>query len=238
MSKYERKSREYYRKKFLDLMNNSYYIPQAGERITQCISPFPAYWFVSNMGYLLSAYTDTLAIVKPLYEPKKKYKNEWCYEYHDDNGNRRKIRMQRLIAIHYLTEHPKDTPLMPEDEVHHIRKTLLYTPDQPQWCNRVTNLQVLSPELHRYATAYSKTTWQEDQEKLKKLIERDNPIHESLPKGGLDAYVEMIVRHPNLFPGAALVIKDDDKNTMAFSADFAMKLLGDYVDGNNTAKNN
>lgn len=238
MSKYAKKSRKFYQEKIKELMSNICYIPQAGERITQCISPFPAYWFISNMGYLLSAYTNTLMIVKPMYEPMKKYKNEWCYEYYDDNGKRRKIRMQRLIAIHYLTEHPKETPLMPEDEVHHIKKTLSFSPNQPQWCNRVTNLQVLSPELHRYATAYSKTTWQEDQEKLKELIERDNPIHESLPKGGLDPYAEMIVRHPNLFSEAALVIKDDDKNTMAFPANVAMKLLGDYVNGNSTAKNN
>ena len=66
MRKYKKYTREEYSKKFDDLMMNTFnYVMQEGEQIVQCKEPYPAYWFVSNKGYLFSAYGNKIKVVKP-----------------------------------------------------------------------------------------------------------------------------------------------------------------------------
>ena len=53
MRKYKKYTREECSKKFDDLMMNTFnYVMQEGEQIVQCKEPYPAYWFMSNKGYL------------------------------------------------------------------------------------------------------------------------------------------------------------------------------------------
>ena len=47
------------------MMNTFNYVMQEGEQIVQCKEPYPAYWFMSNKGYLFSAYGNKIKVVKP-----------------------------------------------------------------------------------------------------------------------------------------------------------------------------
>ena len=63
MRKYKKYTREECSKKFDDLMMNTFnYVMQEGEQIVQCKEPYPAYWFMSNKGYLFSAYGNKIRI--------------------------------------------------------------------------------------------------------------------------------------------------------------------------------
>ena len=58
-------SRKEYKEKLDRQMNEFNYILQEGEQIVQCKEPYPAYWFVSNKGYLFSAYGSKIKVIKP-----------------------------------------------------------------------------------------------------------------------------------------------------------------------------
>ena len=58
-------TREDYKRKFDKLMETFNFIPQAGEEIVQCREPYPAYWFVSNKGYVLSVSGNGIKYIAP-----------------------------------------------------------------------------------------------------------------------------------------------------------------------------
>ena len=89
MRKYKKYTREECSKKLDDLMMNTFnYVMQEGEQIVQCKEPYPAYWFMSNKGYLFSAYGNKIKVVKPNHrytgtknKDGSRTGQDWYYEY-------------------------------------------------------------------------------------------------------------------------------------------------------------
>ena len=120
-------TRQQYSDKFDKQMEKFYYIKQPGEVILQCNAPYPEYWFLSNKGYLFSAYNNDVRIIKPnLTETGAKNKEgkrtgqTWEYEYKvAGEKNNRHVAMHKLMAEMFV----EDEFTSDEDrDVHHIQK--------------------------------------------------------------------------------------------------------------------
>lgn len=140
-------TREQYQEKFINLLEETNYQLQDGEKIIQCKDPYPAYWFVSNKGYLLSVYGKTIKHVKARYRTTGKTSGNWFYTYVNKSGKRKNVTVHTLFAEHFLGyERNKDL------EVHHIKKSKSFSSDELEKCNSVENLQVLPKQIHQKAT--------------------------------------------------------------------------------------
>ena len=114
------------------MMNTFNYVMQEGEQIVQCKEPYPAYWFMSNKGYLFSAYGNKIKVVKPNHRytgTKNKDGSwtgqDWYYEYKVKGQKHNKhVSMYRVMSDCFLeNEFGSD-----DNEIHHIRKKNQYKP--------------------------------------------------------------------------------------------------------------
>ncbi|MDD6343620.1 MAG: hypothetical protein PUA54_06315 [Coprococcus catus] len=167
----EKLTRQQYSDKFDQQMERFNYIPQQGEMILQCSAPYPDYWFMSNKGYLFSAYYNEARILKPNpTETGKKNKagkrtgQSWEYEYKvEGEKNNRHVAMHKLMAEMFA----KDEFVSDEErDVHHIQKRTCFDANQPQFCNRAENLQQLPNSVHKKATCFGNKTEKELHEEI------------------------------------------------------------------------
>ena len=181
MRKYKKYTREEYSKKFDDLMMNTFnYVMQEGEQIVQCKEPYPAYWFMSNKGYLFSAYVNKIKVVKPNHrytgtknKDGSRTGQDWYYEYKVKGQKHNKhVSMYRVMSDCFLeNEFGSD-----DNEIHHIRKKNQYKPSEGKECNRADNLQLLPREIHKNLTYYaSKTDVDHNKEMEEKIKNADCP---------------------------------------------------------------
>ena len=181
MRKYKKYTREECSKKFDDLMMNTFnYVMQEGEQIVQCKEPYPAYWFMSNKGYLFSAYGNKIKVVKPNHrytgtknKDGSRTGQDWYYEYKVKGQKHNKhVSMYRVMSDCFLeNEFGSD-----DNEIHHIRKKNQYKPSEGKECNRADNLQLLPREIHKNLTYYaSKTDVDHNKEMEEKIKNADCP---------------------------------------------------------------
>lgn len=169
-----RRSRKYFAEKMKHIQDYEYcYVPQKNEVITQCSEEYPSYWFISNMGYLFSVLFKEIKILKPNPAPtgKKNADGErngigWFYR----KGDQTIVPMHRIIAEHFLgyTKEDRKNGI----QIHHIKKRKSFAENQPQFCNRADNLQLLPTDIHTRATYYGQHTEEEIDRKLQEKIER------------------------------------------------------------------
>lgn len=172
--KTEKLTKEEYQEKFTRLLEETNYQLQDGEKIIQCKDPYPAYWFVSNKGYLLSVAGKTIKHVKANYRETGKSNKDgakngqnWYYEYRTPREKwNTKVTAHTLFAEYFLGyERNKDL------EVHHIKKSKSFSRDESEKCNCIDNLQVLPKQIHQRATKIgSHTQDQLDEERNKNVI--------------------------------------------------------------------
>ena len=184
MRKYKKYTREEYSKKFDDLMENTFnYVMQEGEQIVQCKEPYPAYWFMSNKGYLFSAYGNKIKVVKPNHRYTGTQNKEgirtsqdWYYEYRIKGQKHCKhITMHRIMSDCFLkSEFGSENN--EKNEIHHIRKKNQYKQSEARECNRADNLQLLPRDVHKNLTYYaSKTDADHNKEMEEKIKNADCP---------------------------------------------------------------
>lgn len=188
----EKLTKEQYQEKFIRLLEETNYQLQDGEEIRQCKDPYPAYWFVSNKGYLLSVAGKNIKTVKANYRKTGKSNKDgarsggnWYYEYKIPGEKwNTKVTVHTLIAEHFLGyERNKDL------EVHHIKKSKSFFVEESEKCNCVDNLQVLPKQIHQRATKIgSHTQDQIEQERNKNAIIASEEQSRRL----FDAFVESI----------------------------------------------
>lgn len=166
----KRLTREEYAKKMERLMEETNYQLKDGESIVQCHAPYPAYWFVSSLGYVISIHGKTIKLLKAnhRYIGKKnadgqRKGQDWYFEYKVDGEEyNRHVTVHRIVAEHFLGLDTEDESM----EVHHIKKKCSFEPGQSQECNCADNLQVLPAELHQKATKYGNKTQDQIEEKI------------------------------------------------------------------------
>lgn len=174
-------TRQQYKEKFDQQMERFNYIKQPGEVILQCNAPYPEYWFLSNKGYLFTAYYNDVRIIKPnptetgaKNKEGKRTGQNWEYEYKvAGEKNNRHVAMHKLMAEMFV----EDEFTSDEDrDVHHIQKRTSFDVSQPQFCNRAENLQRIPTPIHKQATYYGSKTMEElDKETQKKIEESGCP---------------------------------------------------------------
>lgn len=168
-------------KKFDDLMENTFnYVMQEGEQIVQCKEPYPAYWFMSNKGYLFSAYGSKIKVVKSNHrytgtknKDGSRTGQDWYYEYKVAGQKHNKhVTMYRVMSDCFC-----ENEFGSEDnEIHHIRKKNQYKPSEGKECNRAENLQLLPREVHKNLTYYaSKLDAEHNKELEEKIKNVDSP---------------------------------------------------------------
>lgn len=173
--KTEKRTKEQYQEKFIRLLEETNYQLQDGEEIIQCKDPYPAYWFVSNKGRLLSVYGGSIRTVKANYRTTGKSNKDgakkgqdWYYEYKIPGEKwNTKVTAHTLFAEYFLGyERHKNL------EVHHIKKSKSFSLEESEKCNCVDNLQVLPKQIHQKATKIgSHTKDQLDEERNKNEID-------------------------------------------------------------------
>lgn len=170
--KTEKRTKEQYQEKFINLLEETNYQLQDGEEIRQCKDPYPAYWFVSNRGYLLSVAGKTIKHVKANYRKTGKSNKDgfktggnWYYNYVNKSGKMKKVTVHTLIAEHFLGyERGKDL------EVHHIKKSKSFSIEESEKCNCIDNLQVLPKQIHQRATKIGSHTQEKLEEERNKNV--------------------------------------------------------------------
>lgn len=168
-------TKEDYAAKMERLLKETNYQLQDREELIQCKDPYPAYWFVSNKGYLLSVAGKTIKHVKANYRTTGKSNKDgakngqnWYYEYRTPGKKwNTKVTAHTLFAEYFLGyERNKDL------EVHHIKKSKSFSRDESEKCNCIDNLQVLPKQIHQKATKIgSHTQDQIEKERNKNAID-------------------------------------------------------------------
>lgn len=168
-------TREQYTEKFNRLFDKYNYIPQPDEQIIQCNEKYPPYWFISNCAYLFSIVGNSIKILKPNYRNTGTSKDgsDWYYTYIDTTGKKKKVSQHILVAQHFLTNEFEDID-NDKVEVHHIKPRNSFSPNQPQLCNKASNLQVLPKDIHQRLTTYSHKTAEQLDREIEKKVKKAN----------------------------------------------------------------
>lgn len=164
-------TREQYQEKFDEQMERFCYIRQEGEQIVQCKEPYPPFWFVSNKGYLFSAYYRDARILDNNPTSNGLKDNDGNYvgrKWHYLYGDNKDVTMHKLIAEHFL-ECDFETDPNEKVEIHHIKKQKSFSDEEGNLCNSADNLQLLPRKIHTMATYYgSKSDQQIDADTMEK----------------------------------------------------------------------
>lgn len=218
-------TREEFKEKFDRMMESYNYIPEDGEIIIQCHAPYPDYWFLSNMGYLLSCYKRGITIVKPNPKPTGKKNKDgsrsgrsWEYEYHvKGEKNNRHIDMHKIMAEHFLLN---EFETLEDVDIHHIRPKNTFKENEPQFCNRVSNLQALPKSVHKDLTHKYGKTDEEYEEEARKRAEKAGIETKPLPKHMVIHALEM----PTLYLTRYSKDHPEDMELTAYPLDKFLKL--------------
>lgn len=208
------KTREDYKQKFDNLMETFNFIPQAGEEIVQCKEPYPAYWFVSNKGYVMSVWGHGLKFLSPaIHKTGSKNKNgerpgrEWKYS----NGKMTNIAVHKIVADHFLTnEFTSDQ----SGDVHHIAKKSSFGDDEWKECNSADNMQRLPPEIHNELTQYSRRTPEQIEAEWDQQIIKDHAEVINMSNDQMIALVNTLIQQG--VDCRVYLVRDSDQAAAAY----------------------
>lgn len=186
MAKKKKTTREEYAEKFKEQMNILNYIPQEGEKIVQCRHPHPPYWFISNKGYIFSAYKRNLKIVKPIFDRtgianKSGERNGKSWRYGTRYQKSATAPLNRWDMGKMIVEYFGENEFLmdEETEVHHKKKRSNFSENEAQKCNSADNLQKLPKSIHKELTHYASKTQKElDQEVENKVKKSGCPVYQ------------------------------------------------------------
>ena len=179
------KTKEEYQKKWEKLMESFNFIPQDGEEIVQCKEPYPAYWFVSNKGYVLSVHGNGIKYIAPAirHTNKRNKKGErtgrhWFYCY-SVGGKKANVTLHKLVADHFIiNEFTGDQT----GDNHHVVPKSSFADDEWKKCNEAKNLQKLPPEIHKELTWYSQRPAEKIEAEMDQQITEDHAEVIELPQ--------------------------------------------------------
>lgn len=193
--------REYYRAKF----EQSNWATLPGEEIVQVHLSYPAYWFVSSRGYVVSVHGKTPHKLKPRYgkcgkrsKTGERNRSEWYLQFKPflpvypleqvESGNNVHVRLHVLINAHFPRTY---IPEGHENErmcIHHCESASSFAPDQGEEANRAGNLRKTVESTHIQLTKLQNKTFEQEQQAIneatadKTQIETEPGILESLLK--------------------------------------------------------
>lgn len=182
-------TREGYQKKFNQQIKTFDYELQEGEVFKQCKEPYPSYWFVSNMGCVISVYANIRKLKANFRKNGKANKNgdragkNWYYEYKfPGEKHNRHIMMHQLVAEHFLENEFESNE---EEDTHHIIPKNQFAENEESECNKAENLQRLPKPVHRELTAYAKKPAEKIEAEMDQQAKEDNAEVIELPQAQL-----------------------------------------------------
>lgn len=202
------RTKEFYKKKFDDLMQHTCnFIPQKGEIFKQCDGiEEPAYWFISNYGRLLSVFYKKQPLVQLTIHYAKtginRKQHDWWYTTKCD-GKARQPRLHKLVAKYFLKNEFDGYAEVEGEllEVHHILPESTFAEDEPFKANRSDNLQILPKSVHKDVSYIDNLE--------KKISEQDTiPVYLITPQ-----LIQAIQKHIEDGKLAYMVQKGDNKAT-------------------------
>lgn len=214
MEKRKKIAREEYKEKFNKLMESFNFIYQDGEKIVQCKEPYPAYWFVSNKGYVMSVHGNGIKFLSPAIKrtgPKNKNGERAGRDWHYNgriNGKKTNISVHKIVADHFcLNEFTGDY----SGDTHHKRKKNSFADNEWKECNEAANMQNLPPEIHEELTSYAKKPAEQieaemDQQEFDETIE--------LSSDQAIALINTLLRQGN--EGRIYLVRDSDQAAAAY----------------------
>lgn len=219
------KDREYYKNKFDKLMSKNNYIPQMGldgkvEEFIQCKDKYRPYYFISNMGYVISLKNEK--------NPWHILKTEvnWCGSHRKrpqfrctlmlSSGGSDRISLPELVIEHFT---PEAWELYNQHRgdyvIHHKISVHAYDAENnPQKINRLDNLQVVKVEPHK--ASYKFTSGQKHLgDKFAEAENKPSDAEIILP-GDLTSLVKQML-HNMTEPQDILMVLPDEDNPNGFN---------------------
>lgn len=217
MEKSKKNTREDYLKKWEKLMETFNFIPQAGEKIVQCKEPYPAYWFVSNKGYVLSVWGNGIKYIAPrIHKTGRKNKNgeragrDWQYNY-STNSKITTISIHKIIADHFLINEFTGES---SGDVHHIVKKNSFADNQWKECNEADNMQKLPPEIHDELTIYAKKQPEQIEAEWNQKITEDHAEVINMTNDQMIALVNHLIQQG--YEARVYLVRDNDQAAAAY----------------------
>lgn len=176
--------RRFYKTKFKKLN----WIPLPDEIIVQALRAYPAFWFISSQGYVLSLSGKNPRILKPgyctcgvLHENGKRYNSDWKLRFKPfrpvyseaqvASGKLITVRLSNIVAEHfprqYIPEEYKDEPI----ENHHCIPKSFYAQDQGREANRTSNMRQIPATIHKKLTKLQNKTFEQKQQSIDEATE-------------------------------------------------------------------
>lgn len=211
-------TREDYKRKFDKLMETFNFIPQAGEEIVQCREPYPAYWFVSNKGYVLSVSGNGIKYIAPaIKKTGVKNKNgersgrDWYVNSSAINGKKTSVSIHKIVADHFcINEFSGDY----EGDTHHIIKKNSFADNQWKECNEAANLQKLPTEIHQELTQYSKKQPEQIEAEWDQQIKEDHAEVINMTNDQMIALINTLIQQG--VDCRVYLIRDSDQAAAAY----------------------
>lgn len=211
------KTREDYKQKFEKLMETFNFIPQDGEEIVQCKEPYPAYWFVSNKGYVMSVWGNGIKYIAPrIHKTGRKNKNgeragrDWQYNY-STNSKITTISIHKIVADHFcINEFSGDC----SGDVHHIIKKNSFADNQWKECNEADNMQKLPPEIHDELTIYAKKQPEQIEAEWNQQIIKDHAEVINMSNDQMVALINTLINQG--YEARVYLVRDNDQAAAAY----------------------
>ena len=211
------KTKEDYKQKFEKLMETFNFIPQDGEEIVQCKEPYPAYWFVSNKGYVMSVWGQGIKYLAPVvHRTGSKNKNgqkagrEWNYNCLCEK-KKTVVPVHRIIADHFLTS---EFDQRDQEEVHHVVKRSSFGDDEWKKCNEAENLQKLPTKIHKELTAYAKKQPEQIEAEWDQQIKEDHAEVINMTNDQMIALINTLIQQG--YDARIYLVRDSDQAAAAY----------------------
>jgi len=219
MSKKKQLTREEYAKKFKDQLQRANYQLKEGEKIIQCRDPYPDYWFISNQGYIFTAFYNDLHILNDNPTEQglkdkdgKRRGKKWRY-VSDKCGD---VTAWKIMAEYFLTCE-FDLEDGEKVDIHHIKPRSDFEPDQGSECNRPDNLQILPERIHAELSKYTSPNYEKNSEKKTIKALEKGTAHMTITDQLTPEFVKALLQGTTWESGAAFYLKNLNTNeTLAF----------------------
>ena len=155
MSRKKIYTREQYYDQFCRLMNRLNYIPEEGEVIVQANKNYPQYWFISNKGRVFTVSRNCKNILKPYCGRvgRNRKRKQWTLH----RTQKKIVPIHRLVLEHFCPDEIERIVSQGKEwDGHHVIPVTRFSKDQPQFANRLSNLQVVEAERHKRANRYQR----------------------------------------------------------------------------------
>lgn len=184
--------RAYYKAKF----ERATWATLPDEQIVQAHKSYPAYWFVSSRGYVVSVYGKEPRKLKIRYDTcglkdknGDRRRSSWYLQFKPfppvypqeqvESGNNIHVRLHVLINAHFPRTYVPEGYGEESSQIHHCEPVSSFASDQAEEANRARNLRGTVAPVHNHFTKAERQTLEKNMQQLDKLTKGVPVAHAS-----------------------------------------------------------